>query len=425
MMGTKLVVLAALLSAVALAAPRTVFVESEVLVQSAAKTHSAVAMLKEQFKALEVQLKSGAKVTPAVARVINEMIDMVTNEIEPAIEEAHASDQEELDAKMKVITDYNTVQTDKRNLLLTTGQNIESDIQAHNKVALEWDQAAKAYLAAIAKYEKTTKDKTDTCCDKQQAAVVATEYTPAFAKCDYTAANAGKCTARAEAAVADAVQSAFEAGLKRYTNLVAGCASMTAQQTADKADMDTKDQHCDDKEADARSRKKLLDTQIAQFDSDWAAAVSEYTAGITEAEGNFTTARTRVKSDEADRKDEWVSTQEIKCMLQNYQAGGSFDEASMNNCKAGIKSDHLVIVYPPIPPRVVWTKPVFTELTDWSAYAQDCHKVEAADESLDKKCSLIATPAAPVCDPSTPAPGEDGQGGPRWELSAAAKKFAQ
>jgi len=422
MLGSKLVVLAALLSAVALAAPRQVPQES--LVQSSAKTASAVAMLKQQFKALEVQLKSGAKVTPAVAKVINEMIQMVTDDIEPAIKEAHQADQEELDAKMKVITDYNSVQTDKRDLLLTTGDNIEKSIGEHNKVALAWDLAAKAYLASIKYYEETTKNKTDTCCDKQQAAVVATEYTPAFAKCDYTADDADHCSDRAESAASGAVKDAFESGLSRYTDLVSGCTSMTTQQTNAKSDMDGKNTHCDDQEADARARKTLLDTQISQFNSDWSSAVSEYNGGIAEAEGNFTEVKTRVTSDEADRKDEWTSTQEIKCMLQNYQAGGSFDDAAMGICKQGISTVHLVINYPAIPPRVVWTKPVFTALTDWSGYATDCHEEEAADESADENCSIVSTPAVPVCNPSTPAPGEDGTGGPRWTLSAAAKAFA-
>merc|ERR1712072_909610 len=173
MLGPKLVVLAALLSAVAFAAPRTVFVETEgaaveeTLVQSSAKTATAVAMLKNQFKALEVQLKSGAKVTPAVAKVINEMIQMVTDDIEPAIKEAHASDQSELDAKMLVITNFNTDQTTVRDTLLDTGKQIEADGIKHNEVAADWDAAAKAYLASIALYEETTKNKTDTCCDSQ------------------------------------------------------------------------------------------------------------------------------------------------------------------------------------------------------------------------------------------------------------------
>merc|ERR1712075_48677 len=101
-------------------------------------------------------------------------------------------------------------------------------------------------------------------------------------------------------------------------------------------------------------------------------------------------------------------------MLQNYQAGGSFDDAAMGICKQGISTVHLVINYPTIPARVVWTKPVFTALTDWSGYATDCHEEEAADESADENCSIV----------TTPAPGEDGTGGPRWTLSAAAKAFA-
>merc|ERR1712072_196255 len=431
MLGPKLVVLAALLSAVAFAAPRTVFVETEgaaveeTLVQSSAKTATAVAMLKNQFKALEVQLKSGAKVTPAVAKVINEMIQMVTDDIEPAIKEAHAADQEELDAKMLIITDFNADQTTTRDLLLKTGADIETSINEHNAVALDWDDADKAYLAAIKHYEETTKSKTDTCCDKQQAAVVATEYTPSSAECDYTTATDGSCLATAQGAVADAVNAAFTSGLSRYNDLNAGCDSMTSDLAAAKSDMDAKNTKCDNHEADARARKKLLDTQIENFDADWANAVKAYDAGIAEAEGNFTTSRTRVQHDEADRKEEWASTQEIKCMLQAYQAGGKFDEAQMSICKGQIDTEHLVINCVPIPPRVVWTKPIFTELTDWSSYATDCHEEEQADESADQHCTIVGTPAAPVCDPETPAPGSDGNGGPRWELSDAGKEFAQ
>merc|ERR1712072_74547 len=430
MLGPKLVVLAALLSAVAFAAPRTVFVETEgaaveeTLVQSSAKTATAVAMLKNQFKALEVQLKSGAKVTPAVAKVINEMIQMVTDDIEPAIKEAHAADQEELDAKMLIITDFNADQTTTRDLLLKTGSDIEASINEHNAVALDWDNAAKAYLAAIKHYEETTKSKTDACCDKQQAAVVATEYTPSSAECDYTTATDGSCLATAQGAVADAVDSAFKAGLTRYHDLKNGCATMTTSQTNARSDMETKDGACDAHEEDCKARKKVLDVQHGQFESDWPAAVSTYNSGITEAEGNFTTSKTRVEHDEGDRKEEWKSTQEIKCMLTNHQAGGTFSQAAMTTCQSGVTTNHLVIHYEPIPARVVWTKPVFTPLTDWTPYATDCHEVEDADEAADQSCELVATPAAPKCDPATPAPGADGTGGPRWTLSDAGAEFA-
>jgi len=400
-------------------------VAEETLVQSGVKTATTVAMLKNQFQALEVQLKSGAKVTPAVAKVINEMIQMVTDDIEPAIKEAHASDQSELDAKMLVITNFNTDQTTVRDTLLDTGKQIEADGILHNGVAAAWDAAAKAYLASIALYEETTKNKTDTCCDSQQAAVVATQYTPSSAECDYTKATDGSCLATAQAAVADAVDAAFKAGLTRFYDIKDGCGTMTTAQTNARSDMETKDGACDAHEEDCKARKKVLDVQHGQFEADWPAAVSTYNSGITEAEGNFTTSKTRVEHDEGDRKEEWKSTQEIKCMLINYQAGGSFSQTAMTTCQSGVTTNHLVIHYEPIPARVVWTKPVFTLLTDWTPYATDCHEVENADEAADMtSCELVATPAAPKCDPETPAPGSDGAGGPWWKLSDAGAEFA-
>merc|ERR1712100_831437 len=145
MLGPKLVVLAAVLSAVALAAPRNEFVSDdffapeESLIQSAAKTSSAVAMLKQQFHALEVQLKSDAKIPPAVAKVINEMIKMVTDEIEPSIKMAHNADQSEINAKHRIMVDFNKAQKAVRDGLYEQGRQIEKDSLAHNNVALEWD----------------------------------------------------------------------------------------------------------------------------------------------------------------------------------------------------------------------------------------------------------------------------------------------
>merc|ERR1712132_6091 len=195
-LGSKLVLLAALLSAVALAAPRTVFVDDdntiaeEALVQTAAKTSSAVSMLKQEFRALQVQLKSSSKITPGVAKVIDDMVKMVENEIEPAIKKAHSSDKDLIKSEHSALVTFREAQIGVRDQLLQTGEDIEKDSLAHNTVAAEWDQAAKDFVAAIGHYHRTCKSKTDTCCDKQQAA---------------------------------AVQSGFEAGLARYNALNAGC----------------------------------------------------------------------------------------------------------------------------------------------------------------------------------------------------------
>merc|ERR1711937_519008 len=406
-LGSKLVLLAALLSAVALAAPRTVFVDDdntiaeEALVQTAAKTSSAVSMLKQEFRALQVQLKSSSKITPGVAKVIDDMVKMVENEIEPAIKKAHSSDKDLIKSEHSALVTFGEAQIGVRDQLLQTGEDIEKDSLAHN---------------------------TDTCCDKQQAAVPGVEYTPAFAKCDYTAKDADGCTGRAEADAVAAVQSGFEAGLARYNALNAGCDTEAGKLAAATTDVEAKNAHCDDKASDARARKKDLDERIEQFDSEWADATGKYATEHKKLTDSYANAKTTVKKQEADRKDEWKSTQEIKCLLNNYKAGGSFDTAAMNTCKDSIKTEHLNMEYPADPEKVVWNKPTFTPLTDTTPYGEECHKTWNTDcEKADAPgaCSIKKTPPVPKCVPGTPEPGSDGTGGPRWSLSAAAQKFAQ
>jgi len=418
MATTKLVVCVALLSAVALSAPSADETETLVQSMSMSKIGSSVDSLKHQFHQLEVQLKSGAKATPAVLKVIDEMISMVEDEIEPGIEDAHAGDQDLINALHTLITDFNTEQQGKEDLLQSTAEAIRKDIRTYNGVAVDWDEAGKAYTASIKKYETTVKDKTDTCCDKQQAAVVGIEYTPAYASCDYTAADADKCTAKAIAQVDAAVKSDFAAGLKRYTDLVKGCSTMTTNVANDKADMDKKNRHCDDTEADALARYKDVTGRKAQFDQDWKDASDEYDSGIAKLESNYTKTSARVKDDAADRANEWTSTQEIKCMLRGYQAGGSFDSAQMEICKGKISVAHLQMTYPAIPARVVWDLDPFPPVTDYKPFEVVCHQEEAADESADQKCSIVPTPAEPKCDKDAK------DDGPKWELSPAGAKWA-
>jgi hypothetical protein len=416
----KLVVLAALLSAVAYAAP-TVSVDAvipeEILVQSAAQVGSSVAMLKKQFAQVEAQLKTGVKVTPALAKVIDEMINMVQDEIEPAIQEAHASDQDELNLKHSAIVDFNTAYTEKRTNLYNEHASIQDDIDAYNMAAQVWDDAAKAYATSVTVYETTVSDKCDTCCDKQQAAVEAIEYTPAYASCDYTAPDAARCTKTAQSQVATAVKSDFAHGLKRYTDLVSGCSTMTDRVASTKADMDKKNDHCDDSQADCLAREKNIVAKKANFEAEWASVTSSYKTGIETLEKNYTDASDRVHKDEADRKNEWTSSQEIKCMLKAYVAGGSFDAAQMAVCQGAIKTSHLVVVYPVIPARVTWELEDYHDMTDYTPYVETCQIEEKADEGADKRCSLVATPADSTCDKSA---ADDG---PAWDLSKAGASF--
>merc|ERR1712054_214371 len=74
-------------------------VPEEIMVETlsdAQAVSASVSSLEKQYKQLALQLKgtSGASVTPQVASTIATMINLVTDEIEPAIKQAHQADQE-------------------------------------------------------------------------------------------------------------------------------------------------------------------------------------------------------------------------------------------------------------------------------------------------------------------------------------------
>merc|ERR1711959_709428 len=421
-MLAKLCVLAAVLSAVALAAPTTPdTVVPEEMVQTALSSESAeqVADLKAQFEDLKTLVQSGSAKTAAVMRVISRMIDLVDNEIVNAIKGAHKEDQKSVKDSHKVITDYNAQYANTRQMLDDELAAIQKDIANHNIAAQTWSNAANAYKAAIAKYEKDVSDKTDTCCDKQQAAKEATEYTPAYATCDFTSKEAAKCTDVAKANAHTAVSGAFSHGLKRYKDLKAGCATMTTLIAADLADYNEKNDHCDDSQGECLAQQGAIATRKTVFDKDWSKASSAYATGIAKREGDYNTLVTKTKGLEATRKDEWQSTQEISCMLKNYVAGGhgSFDEALMNECKGKITTLHLVVTYPVVPAQVQWPAYTYNDMTSTKEFEEN------AKEDADTKCNFVSK--ASYADATCKCNGKDCADGPVWTLSTAGAGYAE
>merc|ERR1711907_923619 len=400
-MMAKLVLLAAVLSAVALAAPTTSFVETdtvvpEEMVQTNAASDSSIALLKKQFADLQAEIQDGSVKTAAVQVVINKMIDMVDNQVNTAIKQAHHADQRAITTSHETILEYNKMYQEKRNVLDNELASTQRDIDRHNVAAQKWSNAATAFLNAIKKYEQDVSDKTHTCCDKQQAAKVATEYTPAYATCDYTSKDAGKCTDVAKANVAAAVQADFN--------------------------------HCDDSQADCLTQQKVVNEKKASFDKDWADTSSAYKTGIKKREGDYSTLSATVQGQEKDRKNEWQSAQEIRCMLSLYAkaastgklgGNGVFDEADMAVCKSKIKTIHLVVTYPEVPAQVQWPAYTWHVMTDTTSFAEDCQSEEKADE----ECTFVSEKT--YADAKCTCAGVDCKDGPAWKLSKAGATFAK
>merc|ERR1719460_1543915 len=209
MMSIKLVCLAATLSAVAFAAPSTL--TSEDMGMRLHESHQ-VTSLKKQFNELQVQLKSGAEITPAVQETIQKMIDMVTNDIEPTITEAHDADQEELNALMGAVQAHNDFTEAYTAQLLEEAADLRQKMHEHNDFAEQWRLQGIVYKASIPVYEATFLNRSTVCCRREQVAVVAMEHTPAYYECDFTDAASQKYT-----------EEPFRAGQARYTHWHNGC----------------------------------------------------------------------------------------------------------------------------------------------------------------------------------------------------------
>merc|ERR1712072_426901 len=188
-MSYKLVVFAAILSVVAFAAPRGAEFGDDILLNDEPLTHRTmspqVENLKKQFSALQLQMQSGEEITPAVKTLIGKMVDMVSNEIEPMITKAHESDQKLMDELMDAICSQQIHHKGNR-VPPEAGKDTSRHDWGAQRWAEKWRLQGIAYKASIPVYEATYFNRSTVCCRRDEVAVLAMEYTPAFADCDFT-----------------------------------------------------------------------------------------------------------------------------------------------------------------------------------------------------------------------------------------------
>merc|ERR1711959_828707 len=376
----KLVVATALLAAVAFAAPRTFLetdavVPEETMVQTGMK--ATVESLQKQFQELQAELQDGAKATPGVIEVINDMITLIETDIEVAINDAHVADQTVLDTKMNDIALMNGRFSELVDNLNERATQIEGLIADAIAKSADWKAKSETFTATQEHYMKTYDNQTKTCCEKDNAGVIDVQYTPAYALCDYTVPAGSGCGDRAVAAVQDIITTPFTDGLALYRALVAACNGLTADLAVADANTDAAIEDCQTAKLLTKGAESQTQDEKDVWSARWDRTISNYTGMMADYEAS----EKRVKSDEVDRKNEWDATQEIKCMLAAYRDGGSFDDATRASCQQGIDSGPLFnIDYPAKVPQLSWDKHVFTEFTDAGDYESTCDARTPAPE---------------------------------------------
>lgn len=295
---------------------------------------------------------------------------------------------------MAKIQTYRDAVFAQQEILYAKADEIRGWITEHNKLVIEWDARAEKFIAARDVWTITHNNKTTTCCAKDNAAVVDVAYLEPYHQCDFKAPEADECISKATNNVHSYVEPYFTNGFNHYLELVRNCDFLGNLTVAKHQLFTAADEDCDNYEEKTRSKADLIATETATFEHNWATLRDGYRTNITIMEDEYTGKEAQVKSDEADRKNEWESTQIIKCMLVNYKAGGGFDDASLSKCKdASGDIDHLVIVYPAMVERITWILEEFEALTEYQ-HDQTCHEVVVQENPV---CEVHAQKAIPEC----------------------------
>jgi hypothetical protein len=322
------------------------------------------------------------------------MVALIESDIEPAINDAHRADQQLVDTEMAKIQNYRDAVFAQQEILYAKADDIRTWIGEHNDLVVDWRTRAEKFISTRDDWTATHNNKTVTCCAKDNAAVVDVAYLEAYHQCDFKAPEADQCISKTTSSVQSYVEPYFTDGLNHYLELVKNCdylgnLTVTKHQAFQEADED-----CDSYEEKTRSKADLIASETAQFESDWAELRDGYRTNVTIMEDEYNGQEAQVKSDEHDRKNEWESTQIIKCMLVNYKAGGEFDDAALETCKQNAGSiDHLNIVYPPMVARITWVLEDFEPLSEYD-HDQTCHEVVVQDNPV---CEVRAQKAIPEC----------------------------
>jgi hypothetical protein len=325
--------------------------------------------LSEQLAMVEQSVKAAGKVTPGVYATVQKMKGMVEKVIEPAIEEAHGADQE-----LVTVTHREIVACD------TSYQSwMDSDIAEGwavlNKTNTEWVGCTGDVEVLKERYGKCLDDRdllvqhnNTICC--QEFAMCPSEghcetvkLDQAHVGCDYKTKKPEECFAHAESLVAS-LEGYFIEQDQRYEALRLQCAKFNAAVKAKVAECAYLQESVNAKVSETNEWAERFNNGGEAFSQSCAQRCAEYKTCRKEKEtqyvkitgpcesGDYAAGNGCVMNREQDRRNEWESTQLIKCMLQHYCEGGQFEEELLEKCKKLIHSCHLIIDYHVVPEMV-------------------------------------------------------------------------
>mmetsp|Transcript_18748 Transcript_18748/g.41592 ORF Transcript_18748/g.41592 Transcript_18748/m.41592 type:complete len:404 (-) Transcript_18748:93-1304(-) len=379
-----------------------------VRVEVSSHEQSPLAALQSEFAAVEAEIKSAGKITPGVYATVQKLQSMVTSIIEPAIVESHAADQ------LLVLTVFREIiSCDATYTKFVNGDKMAA-LTALKSVKTEFDHCGGTVEELKAKFAKCLDDRdvlvrhnNTVCCQEFAICSSPTGYgdcevvklEQGFAGCDYKAMTGEECFAHARSLV-EPLSGYFQNQDKKYEAVRFECAKFSAATKAKVAECAYLQEAVNAKVSETNDWAERFNQGGEAFAGKCAQRCSDYKTCRKEKEtqylkitgpcesGDYAAGNGCVMNREQDRRNEWESTQLIKCMLQHYCEGGHFDEDLLEKCKKQIKSCHLVIDYPKVPELIPCEIPT-------------CEACPGCDECLDRPYYQYETP----CYSNGPANG--------------------
>jgi len=372
----KLVLLALGLATVSFAAPRefletdAVVPQDESMVQSSSRL--SIESLQKQFHDLQMEVQDGA--TPGVYKTVKRMIDLINNTIESAIQDAHKSDQSELNTLMTTIGAYHVNIQKTIKIEQGAARDLDKVISKAHRLAEQWNQDSKAFTSTQNAYLQTYDEQTKSCCNKDKAGVVAIEYPPASAVCDYTDhATRETCSTTAIKDASGVVSDPFTKGLKKYRRLVKECNGLTAALATGNDDTEKDLGKCVLSKAEEGALVKQTTKDKVAWNSQWSKTTTAYSTKYDSLLKHFKKVTVRVKSDAVDRGHEFKAVNEIECLLKSYLEGGTFSAAAEKKCTV---TENIVykqkIKQPKVIAKLSWKRHKFAAFTDTKAWENTC-----------------------------------------------------
>mmetsp|Transcript_59853 Transcript_59853/g.160241 ORF Transcript_59853/g.160241 Transcript_59853/m.160241 type:complete len:397 (-) Transcript_59853:66-1256(-) len=324
--------------------------------RAGAEIRKSVNGLEDEFNQIKAALMSG-KETPEVLGAVGKLANMITLRIEPAIKNGHDQDKILLQAIVSQAEDCDSMEKSTKHDCMDLKDSAEKDHDAFtdcnsnktSKVAELNDKNA----TCTRDLESAAESKSRWCGKQAEyPAHIRSNFSSCGIECDFSRYTAAECFKGAVDMVAG-LKDHFARQKQMYEANSELCKSAERRYT--------ELQHqCNRHATELKSMDSMCDWHHSEACLEWSSYVNCVTKTLCAAykscrddkDAEYDQAMGQVTELVKDRKNEWTSTQTIKCALMTYKRNKSLEESDLDACGRNIDTEWLDLHKVDMPPRL-------------------------------------------------------------------------